>query len=96
MEINFVEVLINIALSTFGGLVRRMSERERKPEQSVTLGYYMVGSFVSTFTGIVVYFLCKHFGVSQFLIAGLTALAGYIGSPALDLLSEIVKKRIRS
>lgn len=94
MKINFIEALINIALAAFGGLVRRLSEIEKNPGKKATRRYYMVGSFISMFTGVVVYFICKNFNVSQFLTAGLTSLSGYIGSPVLDLLSDIAKKRI--
>ena len=95
MEINFVEIVINITLAAFGGLVKRLSELEKQPDKKVTLAYYTIGSIISTFVGIVVYFLCKSFNAPQFLTAGLTALAGYMGTPLLDLLSDVAKKRIK-
>lgn len=94
MEINYIEALINVILASFGGLVKRVAELEKNPKRKVSLSYYMIGSFVSMFVGIVAYLLCKNFGASQLLTAGLTALAGYMGSPVLDLLSNIAKKRI--
>lgn len=94
MQINYMEVLINIFLASLGGLVKRISTAEKTPGKKATFSYYMAGSFISMFVGIVVYFLCKNFNVSQFLTAGLTALSGYIGAPALDLLSDILKNRI--
>ena len=94
MEINYVEALINIVLATFGGLVKRMTELEKKPDKRASIQYYLAGSLMSTFVGIVVYFLCKNFNVPQLLTAGLTALAGYMGVPVLDLLSDIAKNRI--
>jgi len=95
MKVDFIEILINIALATFGGLVKRLSETEKLPGQKITLTYYIVGAFISMFVGIVVYFLCKNYEVSQFLTAGITALSGYIGSPVLDLLSEAINKRLK-
>ncbi len=94
MQINYIEALINLILASFGGLVKRMAELEKHPDRKPSLSYYMVGSFISMFVGIVVYLLCKNFGVSPMLTAGLTALSGYMGSPVLDLLSDIAKKRI--
>ncbi|MDR1693213.1 MAG: phage holin family protein [Oscillospiraceae bacterium] len=94
MQINYIEVLINIALASFGGLVRRMSELEKKPEKKASFSYYIIGSLISMFVGIVVYLLCKNFEASQLLTAGLTALSGYMGVPVLDLLSDLAKKRI--
>ncbi len=96
MHINYIELLINIMLASFGGLVKRMSEFEKKPKQETSFSYYIVGSFVSMFVGIVAYALCKNFDASQGLTAGLTALAGYMGSPALDMLSGIARKRIEN
>ncbi|MDR1663947.1 MAG: phage holin family protein [Clostridiales bacterium] len=95
MRINYIEVLINIVLASFGGLVKRVTELEKNPRKKASVSYYMAGSLISTFVGIVVYILCKNFGVSQLLTAGLTALAGYMGSPVLDLLSDIAKKKIK-
>lgn len=94
MQIDLTEALINLILASFGGLVRRMSELEKNPGRRPSLSYFMFGSFISMFVGIVVYILCKNFGLSQFLTAGLTALSGYMGTPALDLLSDVVKKRL--
>ncbi len=88
MQINTIEVLINMILASFGGLVRRMAEMEKNPKKKPPISYYIVGSAISMFVGVVVYILCKNFGVSQFLTAGITALAGYMGSPVLDMLSD--------
>ncbi len=93
MEINYVEVLINIILASFGGLVKRIADLEKKSDKNVSLSYYMAGSFIAMFVGIIVYLLCKNFGASPFLTAGLTALSGYMGSPVLDILSDFAKKR---
>jgi hypothetical protein len=95
MELNFIEVLICITLSSFGGLVKRLSDSEKFTDhKKATFTYYLAGSLISMFVGMVVFFICKNFEVSQFLTAGLTALSGYIGTPALDLLSELARKRI--
>ncbi len=95
MEINPLEVMINLVLASFGGLVKRLSEMEKLPKGKVSFMYYFTGSIISMFVGVVVYFLCKNFGVSQFLTAGITAIAGYMGTPALDLISDMAKKRFK-
>jgi len=93
MEINAIEILITIALSSFGGIVKRLSDSEKVPEKA-SLSYFIAGSLISVFVGMVVFFICKNFEVSQFLTAGLTALSGYVGTPVLDLLSDVARKRI--
>ncbi len=94
MQMNYIEVLINIVLASFGGLVKRMADHERNPVRRVSFSYFVVGSSISMFVGIVVYFLCKNFDISQFLTISLTALSGYMGTPVLDLLSKTAKKQI--
>ncbi len=94
MHIDYIEMLINMILASFGGLVKRMSEFEEKPKRETCFSYYLAGSFISMFVGVVVYFLCKNFNASPFLTASLTALSGYMGSPVLDMLSGIARKKI--
>lgn len=92
MRVNYIEILINVILASFGGLVKKLSDIENKPERKMSLSNYIIGALGSMFVGIVVYFLCKSFNTSQFLTACLTALSGYVGTPVLDLLSDAVKK----
>jgi hypothetical protein len=94
MQINYLEMLINVVLAAFGGLVKRMVEMDGASGKKASVSYYMFGSFISMFVGVIAFLICKNFDVSQLLTAGLTALAGYMGSPLLDTLSDVVKKRI--
>ncbi|MCL2310879.1 MAG: phage holin family protein [Firmicutes bacterium] len=94
-DINAIEVLINIVLASFGGLVKRLSEMEKNPETKVTFAYYMTGSIISMFVGVVVYFVCLNFNVSSLLTAGITALSGYMGTPVLDLLSSLLSDKMK-
>ena len=95
MGINFIEVIINLALASFGGIVKRLSEMEKADGKKLTVVNYIAGSLISMFVGIVVFVLCKNYGVSQFLTAGITALSGYMGVPVLDLLSNIARKKMK-
>jgi hypothetical protein len=94
MNVNYIEILINIILASFGGLVKRLTELEKMQDTKISISYYVIGAIISMFVGIVVYFICKSFNASTFLTAGLTALSGYMGSPVLDLLSNITKKKL--
>ena len=96
-KFNFLEFIINALLASFGGLVRRLAEMENKKSdpRKMSLFYYIVGCAISMFVGVVIYLLCKNFGVSQYLTAGLTSLGGYMGVPILDLLSNIAVKKVK-
>jgi len=95
MQIDFIELLINIALASLGGLVKILSEVDKKFGMKMTISEYFTHSFISMFVGIVIYLLCKNFNISQFLAASITALAGYAGIPVIELLSDIAKKRLQ-
>ena len=71
-KFNFLEFIINALLASFGGLVRRLAEMENKKNdpRKMSLFYYIVGCAISMFVGVVIYLLCKNFGVSQYLTAG--------------------------
>lgn len=94
-ELNYIELLINMLLASLGGLVKRISDMEKHPNITVKISYYLAGAFISMFAGIVIFLLCKNWMVPQYLTAGLTALAGYMGTPILDLLSKCATKTIK-
>ena len=96
-KFNILEFIINTVLASFGGLVRRLAEMENKRDdpRRNSLTYYIVGSCISMFVGIVIFLICKNFNLSQYLTAGLTSLGGYMGVPILDLLSNIAVKKVK-
>ncbi len=53
MQINYIELLINAILASFGGLVKRMAEIDKSPDKKASVSYYIFGSFISMFVGIV-------------------------------------------
>jgi hypothetical protein len=88
----FTELLINIILSGTGGIIRKLIEQENNEHLRIRTSRYIISAIVSLFVGLIVFFLCKNFGVSPYLTAGLTALSGYMGSPLLDLLVRKITK----
>ncbi len=94
MPVNFLELTLNIVIASFGGLVRRLSELEKKKSQKLDFTYCLIGSAISMFVGMVVFFICKQFNATQQLTVAVTAISGYIGAPVLDMLSDVFKKRI--
>lgn len=95
MQVDYIELLIDVALATLGGLVKRLSEIDKESGMKITVSEYFTHSFISMFVGTVIYLLCKNFSISQFLTASITALSGYMGIPVIELLSDIAKKKIQ-
>ena len=85
-------ILIHAILAFFGGCVREIDAVDKKGFNVVT---FISGAFVSTFGGIVTFFLCMNFEVSQWLTAALTALAGYIGTPIFDFFISVLKTKAK-
>jgi hypothetical protein len=80
-------MLIHGLLAAIGGVVREL----KNPETSRGIDFF-VGALIGVFCGVVVYFLCKNYGCSDYLTAAFTSLAGYIGTPILDMITKVVKK----
>jgi hypothetical protein len=89
-----LEVVINTLLAAVGGVVKSLVEAESRNGPPPKLTRFIVSAIVSMFVGVIVFVLCKNFEVPIYLTAGLTALAGYMGAPVLDLLARIAQKKI--
>ena len=95
-KINWTELLLCIVLASLGGIVRKLVYLEKHPCQVPDAGSYIVSSIISMFVGIIVYFLCKHYGFPIFFVIGVTGLAGFIGTPVLYTFSNVFMKKIHS
>lgn len=94
-NINWIEALISILIASFGGLVKTLTAKEKNPEATISPSGYISSSIISSFIGMVIFFLCKNAKVSTYLMFGLTATSGFIGSSMLDLISNGVTKKVK-
>ena len=94
-DINWIELLIAVALSAMGGVVRKLSELEHDPKKQITLRQYVFSSIISCFVGIVMYALFMHFDWPMFLMMAAVAVSGFIGSPIMHLLAGVLMNRIK-
>ena len=84
-----LKMFICAMFAMLGGVVR-----EIKSSQEMTWIRFMGGAFIGMFCGIVVFCLMRHFGCDDWFTAALTSLAGYMGTPVLDLLGKVFKTAI--
>ena len=94
-EIDWIELLIAVALSAMGGVVRKLSEIEHDPKKQITLRQYVFSSIISCFVGIVMYAIFKHYNWSMFLMMAAIAVSGFIGSPIMHSLSAFFMHRLK-
>ena len=85
--------ITTFALAMFGGLVKHVSNL-RNTSKSFKLREFVFDLIVSSFAGLLMYFLCKEAGVSDFMSAILIAISGHMGTQAIvafeNLYSRIV------
>ena len=94
-DINWIELLIAMALSAMGGVVRKLSELEHDPEMQITLRQYVFSSIISCFVGIVMYAIFKNYDWSMFLMMAAVAVSGFVGSPVMHVFSELLMRRLK-
>ena len=92
IDINLIELMINLLLASFGGIVNKLVEKETHPELEIVTGTYVASACISLFVGVVVYFGLIHLEWPVESILAITALAGFIGYPVLYFLWDVSKK----
>lgn len=84
-----------IILASLGGLVafiRRLNQ-QNKPEKLSIVFIKLFGEIlVSAFAGIITFYLCEYFAISQLLTAVFVAVSGHMGGNAIDLITKRIIK----
>lgn len=88
IEINLFELLICIALASFGGIVKRIVDMEKHPKKKVKPGQYVTSAITSLFVGIVMYSICKNYNIAPFMIISLVSVAGFLGAPIINIIAS--------
>lgn len=94
-KIDWYELIICILLASFGGIVKRLVDQEKNPEEKIILRYYISSAIISLFVGIVVYIFSKNFKVSSLMTMGVTSIAGFIGTPIIYSIANFSFKQIK-
>ena len=89
-HIDLIEIMMHGLMAFIGGVVKIITESQEHVKKS--LMHFVAGGFVGVFAGMVTYFICKHFGIGEYLSITFTGLAGYMGAPFLDLFSAVCKR----
>jgi len=86
-EITWAKLGLHALFAVMGGLVRELSQ-----EGTHSFVKFVAGGFIGMFCGTVVYYCAKEYGVGVNLPVAFVGLAGYIGTPTLDLLAKQLRK----
>ena len=84
-------------LAGIGGVIRVI---ETKDVVSMTMTQRLIlfacGGAVGSFTGVLMFFACRHLCLTEYATAGLVGLAGYCGDPLLRLAAAKLKRVVKS
>jgi len=92
--LDLVEVLINLILASFGGIVSKLVEQEKYPEKKLSGYIFFSSAVISLFVGIIFFAICKHFGWSPWITMATTAGSGFVGYPAAQSLLDVIITRV--
>ena len=84
-------------LAGIGGVIRVI---ETKDVVNMTTAQRLIlfacGGAVGSFTGVLMFFACRHLCLTEYATAGLVGLAGYCGDPLLRLAAAKLKRVVKS
>lgn len=93
---NLVPTLWMLAVAIAGGAVsfyQKVKAGKARPFNLIELAGEM---FVSGFVGIVVYWICKYYGVNEYLTAAGVAISGHMGARLIFLLEQWIERKAKS
>jgi hypothetical protein len=86
-KINVGAVVVHWLVALCGGVVREITSGKH-----ISFVRFLAGGSVGAFTGMLVFCVCKHYGLGEWLTAAATGMGGYTGAPLLDLGSNLFRK----
>lgn len=83
--------MIHALLAMLAGIIKELNKSMKEGFNVVKM---ICNGIISSFVGIVVFFLCMSFGIDAYLTAFFTSLGGWMGGNLMDFLGGLVKKYI--
>lgn len=86
--IQWSDLLFNLSISFFGGLVKSMTSKIEKKGWI----YFVTSAIVGGFAGLLTYMICNNFELNWAMTSFATGVAGYMGDSILNIFSEFLPK----
>ena len=84
--IQWSDLLFNLSISFFGGLIKSITSKIEKKKWS----YFFASAIVGGFAGLLTYMLCMNFNLSWQMTSFATGVAGYMGDSILKVFSDFL------
>ncbi len=91
---NLVPTLWMIGVSMFGGVIHFYQKVRTGKSRAFNVVELLGEMLISGFVGIVTFWLCKAYGVNEYLTAAGVAISGHMGARAIFIAEQWLEKRI--
>lgn len=93
---NLVPTMWMLAVALSGGAVSFYQKVKSGKARAFNVIELMGEMFISGFVGIVTYWICRAYGVNEYIAAAGVAISGHMGARVIFLIEQWVEKRIKS
>jgi small basic protein len=88
---DYLSVLIHALLALVAGVVKDLNVAMKEGFKPVRM---VCNGIVSSFVGVVIFFLCTSLNADTYLTAFFTSIGGWMGGNLMDFFSDVLKRYI--
>lgn len=92
---NIVPTLWMVGVAAAGGAVSFYQKVKDGKARALNVSELIGEMLVSSFVGLVTYWLCKSYGVNEYLTAAGVAIAGHMGTRAIFIAEQWIEKKAK-
>lgn len=93
---NLIPTLWMIGISMLGGIVHFLQKVKAGKARAINIVELFGEMMISGFVGIISYWLCKAYGINEYLTAAGVAISGHMGARAIYLLEQWIDKLVKA
>lgn len=93
---NLIPTIWMLLVAGAGGAVSWYGKVKAGHARAFNLTELIGEMLVSAFVGVVTYWICKGFGVSEWLTAAGVAISGHMGARAIFILERAIEKKVET
>ncbi len=92
---NLIPTLWMLAVAVSGGIVSFYQKVKAGKARAINIAELFGEMFLSGFVGIVTFWICRAYGVNEFLTAAGVAISGHMGARAIFLIEHAIETRMK-
>lgn len=92
---NLIPTLWMVAVAAIGGVANFYAKVKSGKARAFNFMELLGEILVSAFVGLVTYWICKGYGVNEWLTAAAVAITGHMGSRAIFLAEQWIEKKLQ-